>query len=164
MSNILDGYCHTTHTYHTYTTNVSHIHDCDLRCLYNQVTHIITNNTTHIHITVSITLGPFRFTVRLFTQITVKIRDGRFWVCYNMTTHIIHTTHTYTQLITTHIMNTAQSECWFMKKSTFSVLVTYGSTTDTSLLICSLCPFKIQNEWLASLELIFYCLICVVCE
>ena len=38
---------------------------------------------------------------------------------HNATTHITHTLHTQSQLITTHIMNTAQNTCWFLKNSIF---------------------------------------------
>ena len=81
---------------------------------------------------------------------------------HNATIHITHTLHTQSQLITTHIMNTAQSDHCFLKKVNFHIFVTYGSTMDTSQLVCNLCPFKIHNEWLASLEVIFFTLACIV--
>jgi hypothetical protein len=59
-------------------------------------------------------------------------------------------------------MSSAQSEWSVLKRIKFHMLVTDGSTMDTSLLVYNLCPFKIQNEWLVWLEVIFICLLCVV--
>jgi len=62
-------------------------------------------------------------------------------------THHTYTTHTQSQLITTHIMISAQNTCWFLQKvNFFHMLITYVGTTDTSLLIHSFSPLK--KNWL----------------